>query len=300
MEGKIGVIDLGSNTFHLLVAEVLSNGSFKTIHREREFIGLAENGMETLSQEAMERGLVALQKFKQRLNDFKVSKLKIIGTAALRTASNRNKFLGRITDELDFHAEIIEGKREAELIFKGVSLLLKGGGNHLIMDIGGGSVEFILIENGTNIWSKSCNIGVGVLHNDFHHSEPISSEEMKALNNFLSSELEELKQIKSLHKIQSIIGASGSFEVVETMNGKEIASHTITEVSLQEFQNISSTLIAASLEERRQMEGLPLSRVKMIVVAMLLIEKVIEIIQPNSIQICPYALKEGVLSELMH
>ncbi|MDF1698000.1 MAG: hypothetical protein P1U56_19290 [Saprospiraceae bacterium] len=299
MEDKIGVIDLGSNTFHLLVAKKRSSTSFETIYKERKFVGLAEKGIEYLSQQSIQKGIKALEGFKKTLSESNVSNIKIIGTAALRTAKNNEEFLQLVSDKLNYEVEVIDGEREADLIFKGVTLLHPLQKNHVIMDIGGGSVEFILVQNGKNTWSKSYNIGIGVLHNNFHHSEPISKKEIEILNKFLTTELKELSSIQSDIEIHSLIGASGSFEVVETMNGKEVNYHSISEVSIPIFHSVSSKIINASLVERENMDGLPPSRTKMIVVAMLLIEKVIEIIAPKNIWISPYALKEGVLSELI-
>ena len=171
-------------------------------------------------------------------------------------------------------------------------------GNYIIMDIGGGSVEFIFVENGQKMWSKSYNIGGGVLHNKFHHSDPISKEEISNLIAFLYDELKELALYAKSIKLEALIGASGSFEVVESMNGKKIPTSTISEVSLEEYWDVSSRIIQSSLEERKGMKGLPLSRVKLIVVAMILIDLVIEMCNPEKIMISPYALKEGLLSEL--
>ena len=100
--------------------------------------------------------------------------------------SYMKRFAEEVTEKIGFEIDVIDGKREADLIFKGVSLLYPMNGNHLIMDIGGGSVEFILVKDGLNVWSKSYNIGVGVLHNLFHKTDPIAKEELSALISFLN------------------------------------------------------------------------------------------------------------------
>ena len=296
---RIGIIDLGSNTFHILIVDTNTNkSSFTTIYKERSFVGLAEDGIEFLSQKAIDKGIQTLTKFKTILEEYNVNQYKVTGTAALRSANNSNVFISAAKEKLGFEIDVIDGKREAELIFKGVSLLYPMQGNHLILDIGGGSVEFILVKDGLNVWSKSYNIGVGVLHNLFHKTEPIAKEECSTLISFLNSELHELKTEVQNLKIETLVGASGSFEVVESMNGKSISSNQISNVSLDEYKKVSSRIIGAPLNERMKMDGLPNSRVKMIVVAMILIDVVIEIINPTKIMISPYALKEGLLSEL--
>ena len=299
MVDRIGIIDLGSNTFHLLIVEPGSNQSFKTVYKEREFVGLAENGIEVLSQKAIKKGLETLSKFKSVLEDFGVENFKVTGTSALRSAKNKDVFINAAKDQLEIEIEVINGEREADLIFKGVSLLHKMEGNYIIMDIGGGSVEFIVVKNSLNIWSKSYDIGVGVLHSNYHKSDPISKTGISSLIAFLYSTLEELRTKTQELEISALIGASGSFEVVESMNGKTISDSKLSEVSLDDYWNVSSRIIEATLKERSQMEGLPISRVKLIVVAMILIDVVIEMTNPKKIMISPFALKEGLLSELI-
>jgi len=296
MVGRIGIIDLGSNTFHLLIVDTFADKSFKTVHKERSFVGLAEDGISVLSQKAIEVGLETLILFKSILEEHKVEHIKVIGTAALRSAQNSNEFISKVEKTLGFEIEVIEGDREAELIFKGVSLLHSMTGNHLIMDIGGGSVEFIVVSNGNRTWSRSYNIGVGVLHDKFHKTEPIAKTEISELIAFLYRELEDLQA--TIQNIDALIGASGSFEVVESMNGNPISSDKISEVSLDDYWKVSAKIIEASYIERSQMSGLPISRAKLIVVAMILIDVVIEMVSPKKIMISPFALKEGLLSEL--
>ncbi|MEM9545510.1 MAG: hypothetical protein AAGA77_06030 [Bacteroidota bacterium] len=295
---RIGIIDLGSNTFHILIVDIDKNGVFDTIHKERSFVGLAEEGLQKISEKAIIKGVQTLTHFKSLLESFHVSKFKITGTAALRSAENKDIFIATVREQIGLDIEVIQGDREAELIFKGVSMLHPMTGNHLIMDIGGGSVEFILVENGLNSWSKSSNIGVGVLHSAFHNSEPISKKEIDNIVGFIHDELMDLRSNADNVEIDSLIGASGSFEVVESMNGNPIYSNKISTVSLENYHQVSSRIINASFEERNRMEGLPSSRVKLIVVAMILIDVVIEMIQPKELRISPYALKEGLLSEL--
>jgi len=298
MGKRIGVIDLGSNTFHLLIVEK-ENGQYSTIHKERSFVGLAEEGIGKISENSFRKGIDALVHFKELLTKHNTTDYRVIGTAALRSASNSQDFIQKIKHDLDMSIEIIEGEREAELIFKGVNQIAETkNDNHVIMDVGGGSVEFILIEKGEMTWMKSYNIGVGVLHNSFHKSDPISKEALKELDQKLDDELLELKAIVKEKKIKSLIGASGSFEVVQSMNDLPILNNAITEVSLDKYDKVSETILSSTTREREQMDGLPASRVKLIVVAMVLIDKAIEIIKPEILSISPYALKEGLLSEI--
>lgn len=299
MGNKFGVIDLGSNTFHLLVVERNEEGSYIPVFKERAFVGLAENGIEFLSIASMEKGISSLRHFKDILKKRSVSQYKIIGTSALRSARNSSVFIERAKIELGIDIEVIDGDREAELIFRGVSQLMKSNEEcQVIIDVGGGSVEFIMVEKGKMTWAQSFNIGVGVLHNYREMKDPSNNEDIERITEFIDQKLESLKAIVAEKFVDSLIGASGSFEVVQTMNGDNISSNSLTEISLNDYHKISQKIISSTLNERLEMGGLPKSRVKLIVVAMILIDKAVKILKPKKLLVSPYALKEGVLSEL--
>ncbi len=142
---RYAVIDLGTNTFHLLIAEKQKNHRFKELHRQRFFVKLAEEGIETIGAEPVKRGMQALKVFREIIDELKIKKIKAIGTAALRTASNGQQFLGAVKESFSLKVELIDGGREAELIYKGVVQAVPfQDQNYLLMDIGGGSVEFII------------------------------------------------------------------------------------------------------------------------------------------------------------
>ncbi len=300
MDNKFGVIDLGSNTFHLLIVEIKKNGDYAPVFKERTFVGLAENGIELLSASSMEKGLNALRKFKKILKERNVNQYSIIGTSALRSAGNSSVFLDRVNEDLGIHVEVIDGIREAELIYKGVSQLIESNEKcNVIIDVGGGSVEFIVVEKGQMIWSQSFNLGVGVLHNIRKMNDPCNEEDIEYITEFIDQKLKPLKSFVSEITVDALIGASGSFEVIQTMNGDTVTTNSLTEISLDDYFIISKKIISSSVTERLDVDGLPKSRVKLIVVAMILINKAIEIIKPKRLLVSPYALKEGLVSELI-
>jgi len=299
MGSNVAVIDLGSNTFHILVCR-LGEGVFYQVHRQRLFIGLAEGGITIINDNAIVRAREGFLAFQQIINNHNVDQVKIIGTAALRSASNAKVIEDLCLEILGHPIEIVNGGREAELIYKGVSQLADcQAGHHIIMDIGGGSTEFIVIKDGVPIWSKSYNIGVAVLYDMFHKSEPIALSEISELNSYLTTTLVELKEITSTLNIQQLIGASGSFEVVVTMNDSQLSAHEVMSYAIDDFADIAHEVIASDLTTRTEMPGMPASRVKLIVVAFLLMRYTLDLVKPKTIIVSPYALKEGVLSEML-
>ena len=296
---NLAVIDLGSNTFHLLLAEVVSTG-FVEIHRERIFVGLAEGGIATIRPAAIVRAQQAIQQLADTVQAYEIDQLRIVGTAALRSAQNGYIINDAVRDVFGQDIEIISGIREAELIYKGIQLLSEvTDDTQLIIDIGGGSTEFILVAKGELLWSQSFNIGVAVLHELFHKSEPISAADVAKMDRFLEHELQPLALQLAQHTVHELVGASGSFEVMATMAGRPVELDQLQTFTVDNFYAAEELVVAADYEQRLRLEGMPASRVKLIVVAFLLIRYVVRLSGCKSISISPYALKEGLIAETM-
>ena len=149
---RVAVIDLGTNTFNLLVADVQAAG-FDIIHNSKEGVALGMGGINEgfISEEAMERALHAFEKFKGICFDLDVAAITAIGTSAVRDAENKEEFLREIRKRFDLDVEIVDGLEEAKLIYQGVSWSYQFEKISLIMDIGGGSTEFIRVEPGKDL-----------------------------------------------------------------------------------------------------------------------------------------------------
>jgi exopolyphosphatase/guanosine-5'-triphosphate,3'-diphosphate pyrophosphatase len=300
---RVAVIDLGSNTFHLLIADKSSGSAwgFEVLCKKRYFTALSEGGLGIIKQEAMERGWSALEDMKQLLDTYQPAEIKIIGTASLRNATNSPEFIRKATEICGRSIDIISGTEEAELIARGTCLIpALRTGTHLIMDIGGGSTEFILMKAGEIIFRESYNIGVGVLHHLFHHQEPIAGSASLALKNHLEETLQSLLHVLAVNNIEKIVGASGSFEVLQSMKGAETEiPGLIQSIPASEALTMIRHTVSLNFEERAKLQGIPKERVKLIVVAFLLMEYIIQTLQIKEIVVCPFAIKEGVLAKIM-
>jgi exopolyphosphatase / guanosine-5'-triphosphate,3'-diphosphate pyrophosphatase len=292
------IIDLGSNTFHLLIAEYVDN-KFVTIYRERVFTRLSDGGIEKLSEAAIEKGHACLAAFRKTMDNYHLQKICIIGTAALRTATNANDFIIPAEEFIGHPITIIDGDKEAELIFKGVKLLSPMIERSLIVDIGGGSTEFIIVEGGQKVWAQSYKLGVGVLHSLFHKSEPISKDEILAAKAHIKRTIALLLEEVNKRPIVSLLGASGSFEIFESMTGKATFEREVNQIDIDDAKTIIEKITSANLEQRQSIEGLPPDRTKLIVVGMILVDVILDEVKPQNLYVTPYALKEGLLSEMM-
>lgn len=299
-DSKIAVIDLGSNTFHLLIANVLSGCKFKPIYRKREYVFLSEKGVLCIGQAAYKRGIDCIQAFKKTLDNLGVSHVEVLGTATLRKASNGLQFVKEIKHKTGLTIKIIDGYKEAQLIAKGVVASQPGAmGQSLIMDIGGGSVEFILLQDGIPSWFQSFEIGLSILYRSFHQSEPISHGSQVSLNNFLTKELNPLLTILSDHKIDQFIGASGSFDVIKSIAKHSKLNDHCTKIKISDYQEITNGIIGCTYQERLELNYLPDQRAQHIVVALLLINFVLSKLPTSQIIVSDFAMKEGMLTEMI-
>lgn len=294
---RVAIVDLGSNTFHILISELDDQGKLVEVFRERVFVGLSEGGGSTIKPEIVELGLSTCNRFHQSIMSFGVDKVKVVGTAVLRSASNSVEFVAPCEKIFDTHIELIGGDREAELIYKGVSLLGIPMQNSLIMDIGGGSVEFIIVQGRDMVWCRSFPIGVGVLHALFHHNEPILPNSIIKAEGYVRTVLAPLIDALGHYQVNELIGASGSFEVVKDVFDYE-HNDLVFEVDIKDLRSLSKKIIGSDYQERLAIDGIPEQRAKLIVVAMILINVTLEIAKPNILTVSPFAIKEGILAEL--
>ena len=297
----LAVIDLGTNTFHLLIARPDESGGFTEIFRERRFIKLAEDGIARIGPGPWERGLTAMRAFSDQLAFHGVTEVRAIGTAALRTASNGAAFIDTVREETGIEIELIDGDEEARLIHQGASLAIPfTERTRLLMDIGGGSVEFILADANEVYWSRSFPIGVAVLFRDFHTEDPLPAAQQAALRTFLAKALTHLEKALEAHPVTELVGASGTFDVLEQYLDDPGSDAAYTTISAEQFHPFRDKVIAMPLSERLAMEGMPPARAEMLPVALVLLDVVIELATIKQLLVSPFALKEGVLFEMLN
>lgn len=292
------VIDLGTNTFHLMIFEG-KNILFKTSIASKIGQGGINQGI--ITEEGIQRALNVLNIFKEKLIEFELNTENVFafGTSAIRNASNQSEFVERVKNETDINITVIDGDKEAELIYKGVSHAVKVDKNALIVDIGGGSVEFILCNPDKILWKRSFEIGGQRLMERFMKKDKISQSEMSRLDEYLRQELLPLTNAVHQYQPEVLIGSSGSFDTLNDMlYWKNTGSFAPTDIvgfdyPISEFWKAFEQLAFANHEERMQIGGMIPLRVDMIVVAVCLIKFVLQTYNIQEIKISNYALKEG-------
>jgi exopolyphosphatase/guanosine-5'-triphosphate,3'-diphosphate pyrophosphatase len=303
---KIAIIDLGTNTFNLLIAEVYNKGEFRKIHSDRIPVKLGEGSINQgyISEAPFERGIEAIKKYHQKIIEFNVNHVKALATSAIRSASNGNLFTEKIKNLTGIEVEIIDGDREAELIYTGASYADPNRTkNALIMDIGGGSTEFIIVKNGKLIWKKSYPIGAARLLQQFQPEDPITESTIKKLNAFLTDTLEDLKVHLKNHQPKTLVGTSGAFDsfvdmLAATHNLNGINEKEVTyEINLEHFNLLHNKILNSTHAERKEMKGLIPMRVDMIVISFVLANYILTNSEVKQFFCCTYSLKEGALIE---
>ena len=293
---RLGIIDLGTNTFHLLLVEKAQNAyGFRTILRERHFVNLADSGIETISAGAWDRAMEAMNRFKEVLDQSGEVTVKAVGTAAMRRADNAPDLCSAIHGATGIEVEVISGEREADYIARGVTLVVPDAQRPvLIVDIGGGSVEIILHENGQNVHSGSFPIGVAVLYSMFHHEEPIDARSLTNMENYLSEILEPVLTTLPQYPTARMVGASGTFEVLDSALRQQLNNGPYAEFVRSDFEDLYANVVAMNLEERLAHPKIPNSRARYIVVAMELVRFLMARVQDPVGGISQFAMKEGI------
>ncbi len=305
---RIAVIDLGTNTFHLLIAEV-DGEDIHTIYAEKAPVRIGKGGINQgfIADDACERALHTMADFKKTTEEFKIERVFATATSAFRNARNGIQLAEKIKETTGIEIIIISGEREAELIYYGVTKALDlGNEQSLIVDIGGGSVEFVLANRAEVLWKHSFEIGGQRLMELFQQNDPISPEEISNLRHYLSEKLQPLREILHKFPTTTLIGSAGSFETISDIDlrkkGFDFSIETKKEytLALSDFHEIYQDLIHKDKTLRMQIPGMIELRVDMIVVAAVLIHFLLNEFKMETLRISTYALKEGVMSKIIN
>ncbi|PWL27708.1 MAG: hypothetical protein DCO96_10405 [Fluviicola sp. XM-24bin1] len=293
---KRAIIDLGTNTFNLLIGTI--HGRNLTIsHSTKEAVMLGMGGINQgkIAEDALDRAKITLTKFKEIAVADGVTEILGIGTSAMRGAENASELIGWAKKELEIEIRVISGDKEAELIFKGVSLLHDFEEDGMIMDIGGGSNEFILANKSGVLEAQSFNIGVSRLYQMVDQPEIFTPEIRERIDRFFEAET---KGFFTNKQTPHLIGASGSFETLYEMMHEERfpMDQQMKELPIDQVRSLIDWSLKATLEERMDNPWIIPMRKKMLPFAAYSILWVMEKLQTERVSICPYSLKEGAFT----
>jgi exopolyphosphatase/guanosine-5'-triphosphate,3'-diphosphate pyrophosphatase len=304
---RVAIIDMGTNTFNLLVAETNGDSKYKTIHNSKCFVKLGEGGIEKkrIAPEAWVRGLKAIDSHMLTISTLGVDKVFAFATSATRDAENGASFVEEIFSRHKLKVNVIEGSQEARLIYQGVRQAIDlGNKTNLILDIGGGSNELILCNASQTFWMHSFNLGVQRLLDQFKPSDPIASNEVKLVEQFLEVVLQPLIDESAKNPPVRLIGSSGTFDTYRSLLANlgyiPFTSECYAEIPIDDYLSLHQILLKSNREERVAMKGMELIRVDFIVLASIFTNFIISRLDIKTIYQSNYALKEGALWDILN
>lgn len=294
---KIAVIDLGTNTFNLLIATV-SATDFKVLYHTKigSALGMGSIIKNRLHPDAIVRAMDALKIFKQKCDELQVDTIKALGTSVIRDAENGLQFCELVREKLGIHIQVITGIEEAQLIYEGVKWSYDFKKPAMIVDIGGGSTEFILADSNGILKTLSLNIGVSRIFQELHLNDPLSNFDIKTIERWLEQRTE-----GALNDITCpiLVGASGSFETLYQVyyNQEFPETKECCTMDIGELKSILFKMIESNLEERQKNPHILPIRQLMMPITAVKINWLINKFGVQEFYISPHSLKEGALKE---
>ncbi len=293
---RVAVLDLGSNSFHMTLAEVGPQG-IKTYHREKRKVqlaaGLSADGI--LDQPAIDRALETLGLFGQILQDFQPDIVRAAGTYTFRAARNIEALVKPARKLIPGRIEILEGIEEARLIYQGVSHGEYRSGRSLVVDIGGGSTELIIGEHHQPLHLHSCNMGCVSFSQRFFANGNITRKAFDAAIVQAEQELEAIRAHYQATGWDLAIGSSGTIKALaQCVESAGISSGALTLPALEELKK---QLIRCGHIDQIDLEGLPEDRRSVICGGLAVLLAVFDLLDVGSMDYSDSALREGLLLE---
>lgn len=299
---RITAIDLGTNSFHAIIVDIFSDGSFYIVDKLKEMVLLSEKGFDNkLSPQAIERGLGALKRIKTLSDHQSSSKILANATSAIREAENGGEFIQKVIDEIGIKINAIPGRVEAELIGlavrHGIEMPEKPS---LIMDIGGGSVEFLLGDNNEFYHVSSKKLGVARMMGSFVDNDPVTDKEIEKMIQHYEENLVDVAEAFSMNRASLLIGSSGTMQNIALMiaaRKKKSPSLSINELefSATDFFEFYDDVIKMNSKERSDLSGLDEKRIDIIVPGLVLVHYVLKTFGMKKVKISSQALREGII-----
>jgi exopolyphosphatase/guanosine-5'-triphosphate,3'-diphosphate pyrophosphatase len=305
---RLAAIDLGSNSFHMVVVEVGASGAFQVIDREKEMVRL---GAITLSRgqlpsAAMGRGLATLAKYKRLARTHGVDKILAVATSAIREASNGEEFLERVGRETGIWPKAVSGDEEARLIYLAAlhSVHLEGK-RALVVDVGGGSVELALGAGSRLEHVVSEKLGVLRLAEAFAKSDPLSGKDEARIVAHVEATLNGKAASLRDAGFDCAVGTSGTVLALGALaHAMEAGSpaqslHHVT-VRAETLREVRRRLVDSDLKGRLKMPGMDEWRADIIAPGAVILDTVLSLLGVRELTLCEWSLREGILLNYIH
>ena len=304
---RIAAIDVGSNSIHMVVAQVESDGRFRVLDRAKEMVRLGHHTLASgrLSADTMNAGIRTLAAFRTLAERQGVQRFNAVATSAVREAKNGGDFVQRVKDEVGLRVKVIPGREEARLIYLGVRHAIDlRNESTLIVDVGGGSVELICTEDQKAVAMHSLKIGVARLSEAFPVGDRLSGKTLTELEAYLAEYLDPVLSRYAKQRVRRVVGTSGTMLNLITMAGYQRGEPPDGHlnnfaVTAEEIARVRRLVTKADRDERLRIKGLDSKRVDLIVPGACLADYILRQSGAKELVACTWALREGVLLDFI-
>jgi exopolyphosphatase/guanosine-5'-triphosphate,3'-diphosphate pyrophosphatase len=309
---RLAAIDLGTNSFHLVIADTKPSGDFRILASEKEMVRLGESGadMKFLTREAMERGYNALRRFKASLDARGVKSVRAIATSAIREAENQDEFIRRVRVELGITVDVVSGYEEGRLIYLGVLQALPLYTKRaLVIDIGGGSTEYVVGERANAKYISSLKIGAIRLTKRFGLADRPDEDDVEEARKYVVGELASTAREVRKRGFDAAAASSGTAlsiaAIIAALRKQSIDNlperlNRFT-FSYAEAKDALRRIIAfPSPQERKKFLGVDEKRADIILGGAIILVESMRMLGVKEITISSYAMREGIIYDYLH
>ena len=306
---RFAAIDIGTNSFHLIIVEVREGGKLKLLDREREFLRLGSELGEDLSfisEKEIAKAISVLKNF-SKLASYHKANIRAVSTSAVREAKNKHEFINAVFEQTGIKVETIEGTEEAKLIFLGMKNALPIIDKSVLgIDIGGGSTEFIYGVNGSPVFAESVKIGAVRLSKKFFPDFIITDSAVKQCSDYVEQQIKMNSKIQTNIKIDFAVGSSGTVDTIclikQFQKGNNVKprlnGYTFDKSEFDEIYSFVMNL--KNPDERMKVPGIESKRADIIPAGLIILKKAFELFNIKKMVLSEYALREGVVYDLIN
>jgi exopolyphosphatase/guanosine-5'-triphosphate,3'-diphosphate pyrophosphatase len=299
-------IDIGTNSFHLVIAKIDNKKRFAVLTKTKEVVrlGSSSNDMKYITSESIERGVEALMRFKMICDSYK-AEIIAVATSATREALNKQDFLQAVKEKTGIEINIVSGYEEARLIYLGVLQSLDIYSKRiLLVDIGGGSTEFLVGEKGQVKIASSIKVGTVRLTNKFSLNDKVNKNDIKIAKSFVKGAINQIVRIMEDEKYDLAIGSSGTINNIGSIISADLSPvNADADISLNGFvlkkkqlQNAAEKIYKAeTLVDRLSIPGLDPKRADIITAGAIILEQIFDDLEIEKMTLSGFALREGII-----
>jgi exopolyphosphatase / guanosine-5'-triphosphate,3'-diphosphate pyrophosphatase len=297
---RLAAIDVGSNSLHMVIVQADADGAITTLWRMKEMVGLGRLTFPSkrLTRDAIDRALSTLSRFQEAARARQCEKILAIATSAVREAVNGGDFIERAKRERGLYVRVVSAREEARLIYLAARHAIPMGAKpHFIVDIGGGSVEFICGDDRHPVLLESRKLGAARMTAQFIKTDPPEKQELKSLLRHYEKELGPLCEKIAAYGPVKTLGTSGTLENLAAMTGSD---PTAPAIERNKFDRLLADLLDSKSKDRAKIRGLDDQRKDQIIAGALLVDELFRRLDLKRIEICPAAMREGICLDYLN